>query len=224
MASELRDLARPTQPIYTIGNPVSITRLQEQAQQQLTRAPQPLPGDPALLAVGRLAWQKGFDLLIEAFADYRAVAPKAQLTIIGEGPDRETLSTQASQYGLHTAVHLPGESAAPLAAMLSADIIISSSRYEGFSNVLLEAMGLGKLVVATNVAGATRQLVIDGKTGILADSSSGPDLARALRRSEQADTAQLSLSAQHHVATNFDLDLVVAQYERAITETFERHD
>jgi glycosyltransferase involved in cell wall biosynthesis len=108
--------------------------------------------------------------------------------------------------------------------MLSADIIISSSRYEGFSNVLLEAMGLGKLVVATNVAGATRQLVIDGKTGILADSSSGPDLARALRRSEQADTAQLSLSAQHHVATNFDLDLVVAQYVRAITETFERHD
>lgn len=118
-------------------------------------------------AVGRLTQQKGFDLLITAFA---RVAPRWsdwRLDIWGDGPERAALEGQIRDLGLEGRVVLRGLSPRPRAWVAEAGIFVLSSRYEGFPNVLGEAMAAGLPVIAADCDFGPADMVEQGRSGIL---------------------------------------------------------
>ena len=153
--------------ISLIRNGVDIARVQEQSKASPPEWPW-ADGAPVLLGVGRLAPQKNFDLLIEAFAIARRQRP-LRLAILGSGAEgaREELLNRALSLGVSDDVWLPGHVSNPFPYYGEADLFVLSSRWEGMSNVLLEAIACGCPVVATRSAVGSAEILDDGKFGSL---------------------------------------------------------
>ena len=100
-----------------------------------------------LVSIGRLCPQKRFDLMIEIVASLHKKYPNITLTIYGEGADRESLLRQIESYDLETAVNLPGKTSDSHSVLSESDIFLMTSDYEGFPNVIGEAMAVGLPVV-----------------------------------------------------------------------------
>lgn len=124
---------------------------------------------PTLCAVGRLSQEKGFDLLIDACA---GLSVPYRLQIIGEGPARRELEEQIARNGLGDRVRLLGWQENPYPYIKNADLIVCSSRYEGLSTVVTEALILGKPVVTTPCNGMA-ELLGDSEYGLITDDLRG---------------------------------------------------
>jgi len=135
---------------------------------------------PHVIAVGRLVPDKGFDLLLEAFARVAPLRPEWSLTVLGEGPARAELERRAALSDLAGRVRLPGVLSDAAGAMRGADLLVLSSRFEGFPNVLCEAMALGLPVIATDCESGPADLVEDGVNGLLVPPENVEALAAAL--------------------------------------------
>jgi glycosyltransferase involved in cell wall biosynthesis len=120
-----------------------------------------------VLAAGRLVHQKGFDMLIEAFARVHAAQPDWRLKICGGGELQGRLVAAVAEHGLEDVVELPGPCSDLPGEMERASIYALSSRFEGFPLVLLEAMGKGMAVVAFDCPTGPRDIVDDHRNGIL---------------------------------------------------------
>jgi glycosyltransferase involved in cell wall biosynthesis len=105
------------------------------------------------LFVGRLAPEKGLDVLIAAWPLVRAAHPDARLVLIGEGPERPALEARVARLGLRGAVALPGSSADPVAALRDADLFVLPSRTEGLPRALVEAMARALPCLGSRVGG-----------------------------------------------------------------------
>ena len=134
---------------------------------------------PYVAAVGRLVPQKGFDVLLEAFA--RLDAPEVDLLIAGDGPERRRLEALRERLGLGARVHLLGAVDRATVASLyrGARLVACPSRWEGLPLVCLEAMASGRAVVASRVDGIP-DAVGDGETGLLVPPEDPVVLAAAL--------------------------------------------
>ena len=135
----------------------------------LTRTPEhPWIGGkvPLILGVGRLAWQKRFDVLIDALALVRAKR-EVRAIILGEGRFRGDLERRVTRLDLGDAVSLPGNVADVGAWMAQADLLVSTSAFEGSPGVLIEALAAGLPVVATRCPGGSVELLADGEGGEL---------------------------------------------------------
>lgn len=128
------------------------------------------PAEKQLLAVGRLTYQKNFAHLIHTCCRLRADGCQFHLTILGEGPEREELERQIRESGLESTVELKGFVSNPYPYMKRADIIVCSSRYEGSSTVVQEALILGKVVVTTPCCGM-EELLGRSEYGVIAEDS-----------------------------------------------------
>jgi glycosyltransferase involved in cell wall biosynthesis len=118
------------------------------------------------LAVGRLTEQKGFDLLVDAWANVASAHGDWTLRICGKGPLRKELRRQIARSGLGDSIELPG--ARDVAEQVrGASIFVLSSRYEGFPLVLLEAMSAGMAVIAFDCPTGPRELIRDRDNGLL---------------------------------------------------------
>lgn len=212
MAIELSQRLRPSQKLATIGNPVDVSEIDAMRRMQSLQRPSLPSGQPALVAVGRLTRQKGFDLLIDAFAKVVRMYPEARLTILGEGPERSALEAQSVRLNVDGRVALPGQSDNVLAQVAEADLVISASRYEGFSNALLEAMVLGRTVVATDCPGSTRELVFNGETGILVPPEDAEALATGILSALASPSMRLGDAARAFVARTFCQATICAKY------------
>jgi len=135
---------------------------------------------PTVLAVGRIVPVKGFDLLIEAFAQVPTTVP-ARLVVVGDGPEVRVLEELVVTHGLADRVLLAGHLDRPalLASMDSADLVVVPSRFEAFGIVILEAWRAGRPVVATN-RGGPAEIVTDGVDGLLVDPEDVEGLAGAM--------------------------------------------
>ncbi|OGQ98646.1 MAG: hypothetical protein A2284_16250 [Deltaproteobacteria bacterium RIFOXYA12_FULL_61_11] len=136
---------------------------------------------PAVVAMGRLTPQKGFDLLLEAFAEVRA-EPRPHLYLLGSGPLREALEHQAERLGLVGRVHFLGTVRNPGAILRKADLFVLSSRYEGFPNALCEAMACGLPVVSADCPCGPAELIEPEKNGLLVPPGSSAALCLAMER------------------------------------------
>ncbi|MEJ7596863.1 MAG: glycosyltransferase [Kofleriaceae bacterium] len=173
MKHDLGALIGTSGNLHVISNPVDLEAVARAGNSTL-------PGTPALVSVGRLAPQKGFDILLPAIAKLRARHPGLHLTIIGEGPDRVALEAQAIQLGLADVVTFTGFSSNPIPQVRAADLFVLSSRYEGFPNAALEALACGTPVVLTDCPGANSEIVIGGMNGRLAPSIDATAFADAM--------------------------------------------
>ncbi len=132
-----------------------------------------------LTAIGRLSHQKGFDTLLEAFSAVANRLPEWDLVIYGEGYLRERLTATIREYHLQDRVFLPGLAPTDQALKL-ADCFILSSRFEGFPNVLIEAMQAGLPIVATDCTYGTAEIIESGSNGILVPPEDHGALATAI--------------------------------------------
>lgn len=188
-----------------INNPLDIQRI-------LKLAAEPLPDDeplacrtdpdPAkvyLVAAGRLVAQKGFDVMLEALA--LAKNHSLHLTVLGEGPEHEALQQQAARLGIADRVRFAGFQRNPYAFFAKADAFVSASSYEGFPNVVLEALACGKPIVASPAPGGLPEIVAPISGCLLADAMGPKALALALDRLEVPQTIPASKVNRYAVGT-----------------------
>jgi glycosyltransferase involved in cell wall biosynthesis/uncharacterized membrane protein YkoI len=135
---------------------------------------------PRVLAAGRLTPQKGFDLLIRAFARVVAVHPEWTLRICGGGRSRRALERLIAQEGLAGHVELAGPVTGLREELEQASMYVLSSRFEGLPLVLLEAMSKGVPVVSFDCPTGPRELVDDHVNGILVPPRDVAGLARGM--------------------------------------------
>ena len=136
--------------------------------------------EPTFVAVGRLVEGKGFPALVRAMGRLRDRGMAARLIILGEGNERETLARLTAELGLAGCIDLPGHASNPFPTVAAADVFVVSSALEGSSMALLEAMTLGRPIVATAAGGTTKEILASGKTGLVVPDGDVDALARAL--------------------------------------------
>ena len=153
---------RPSQ-IETILNPVVETTLLDEPR---LAEPRPANAVPLIFGVGRLVEAKNFATLIRAFALLRARRP-ARLALLGEGPERRRLEALARRLGVADDVDFCGDVVGVADRMRRADLVVSSSLWEGLQATLVESLAVGCPVVATDCPGAARETLEDGRIGPL---------------------------------------------------------
>lgn len=131
-------------------------------------------------AVGRLVPQKGFDLLLEAFARVARVLPEWRLVLWGDGPDRAALEEQRLRLGLNESVDMPGVTARPAEWITRSDMFVLSSRFEGWGLVVGEAMAAGLPVVSFDCEWGPAEMIEHDKSGILVPNGDTDALAEAM--------------------------------------------
>lgn len=136
-------------------------------------------GPPVIASVGRLAVEKDYPTLVRAFALVARRRP-ARLLLLGEGPDRGRIMATAAAEGVADLVALPGRAANVFAPLSRAQAFALASRFEGFGNVLVEALACGLPVVSTDCPVGPREILADGRFGRLVPPGDAPVMAAAL--------------------------------------------
>ena len=167
------------------------------------------------MAVGRFAEQKGFGLLVRAFARARAERPHLRLTLVGDGPLRPQIEAMLAAAGLGGAVELAGwqDRAGVRRALAAADALVVPSFAEGLPVVMMEAMALGRPVVATIIAGIP-ELARPGHDAWLVPAGDEAALAAAMvavADSPRETLAAMGLNARARVVARHDVRQSAAQ-------------
>lgn len=169
----------PRNKVRVIYNPVVTPELFEKAEESLSHPWFAAGEPPVVLGVGRLTAAKDYPTLIRAFALIRKEV-LARLMILGEGEERSKLEALVRDLNLEDDVALPGFVENPYKYMKRARVFVLSSAWEGFGNVLVEAMALGTPVVATDCASGPAEILEDGKWGRLVPVGDEKALAQAI--------------------------------------------
>lgn len=195
VAQDLRGLGLADEKIRVIHNPVDAERLRK-----LALIGSPLAGwegAPYVVSLGRLAEQKDHQTLLRAYA-FSALRSTHRLVIAGEGEERASLEGLARELGLGDRLLLPGAMDNPYRVLADAALHVLSSRWEGYPNVLLEALALGVPVVATDCPYGPREMLDGGRHGQLVPVADPMALARAM----DAELAQPASGANGVVAAH----------------------
>jgi len=169
----------PRAGIEVINNPVVVPELATQAAAPVDHPWFGAGEPPVLLSVGRLTAQKDYPMLLRAFAEVRTRRP-ARLIILGEGGMRAELEARISEMGLAEAVSLPGFMPNPYAFMSAAAVFVLSSAWEGFGNVLVEALAVGTPVIATDCPSGPAEILGGGRYGRLVPVGDSTAMAEAI--------------------------------------------
>ncbi len=201
--------------IAVIHNPVNITSIQAEAAEPVTLEENVVH----LIAVGRLKYQKGFDLLLDALGEVSRFTWR--LRILGDGPLEAELKQRAKDRGIGSQVEFLGFQQHPYPLLGNSDLFILSSRWEGLPNVVLEAMAAGVAVLATRCPTGPEEIITPGENGALCSIS-----VEGLR--EQIETLGCSRALRdtlveggHRRIRDFDLPHIVNRYQRFFYELIE---
>ncbi|MDO8598943.1 MAG: glycosyltransferase [bacterium] len=165
------------------------------------------------IGIGRFVPQKGFDVLIDAFAVLRSTLPRASLMLVGNGPQHTHLEAQIRAYHLEDRVQLLGLRRDIADLLTTADIAVVPSRWEGFGLAALEASASGLPVIASAVGGL-REVIVDQETGMLVPPEEPKILADTMRDLGMDRPRQVLFghAGRRHVERHFDINRVVQRY------------
>lgn len=189
-----------------------------------------LPADtPLVVGLGRLVYKKGFGVLLDAWPLVLAEHSRAQLVLVGYGDLRADLERQATRLGITSHVHFTGQvehtrAAAYLAAAdVFAQPIVRDQGTDGLPNTLLEAMGAGRSIVASRVAGVP-DVITDGQHGLLVPERDPAVLAAAIIRllHDPALAAQLGAAARQRIETELTWEHTAFRFEQVYKDVYDQ--
>ena len=171
------------------------------------------------IAVARLSAEKDFPTLLAAIQLASDELPQLRLRIVGDGPEHGALVEQARQLGLSDRVDFLGHRLDVAAELAQASMYVASSRTEGISLTLLEAMATG-LPAVTTAVGGNGEIVVDGETGYLAPAGEAAALARQIVRlgRDPEGGRRMGRLGRERVETHFDVKRMVRDYEAVYDE------
>ncbi|WFU51047.1 glycosyltransferase family 4 protein [Sinorhizobium terangae] len=174
-----------------------------------------------VVAVGRLERQKGFDLLLEAFSHVARSVPTAQLTIFGDGSQRGALEHLARELGIGDNVKMPGITKFPLEWVGAGDIFVLSSRFEGFPNVLLEAMTAGLPSIAFDCSWGPSEILSSPDAGLLVPPGDVGQLSEAILSLMADPTLRNKLSTYGSAAASarYATSSILQQWDNVIARS-----
>jgi glycosyltransferase involved in cell wall biosynthesis len=209
------ELGNRAPEIRVIYNPTVTPALREGARAAVPHPWLEAGEPPVILGVGRLTAQKGFDVLIDAFASVRSTRP-CRLILLGEGPDRAALEKQAERRDVRDDVLMPGFVENPYVWMAHTSAFVLSSRAEGLPNALIQAMACGAPLVSTDCPSGPREILEYGRWGRLVQVDNTGAIAQAI--AEVLD--ERPLSAPDAALRRFTPEFVIAGYADALGVPF----
>jgi len=221
VADDLERYLRVSLPhMRVIYNPVVSPSLYERAQEELLH---PWFVDerscPVMLAVGRLNQAKDYQLLIHAFAEVVQIKP-VRLMILGEGEERASLEQMVRDLNLEAVVSLQGFDPNPFRYMARCDLYVMSSRWEGLPGALIQAMALGASVISTDCPSGPREILQDGRLGVLVPSGN----VEAMRMAIITVLDQAAVPDIHAMAANvlpYTAETTMSQYMSLFVSSHE---
>ena len=211
-----RLLGVPKERFEIIPNSIDVERILNLSARQDNIPPKNF--SLRIVSIGRLHPAKGFDLLLDALARLRIRVPHLNFEawIVGEGPERSNLETQIQKLGIGKWVKLAGHTTNPYAWMASADLLVSSSRWEAFGIVIAEALAVGCPVVATATDGAC-DIIEHGKDGWIVPIEDPQALADGLYKVLTDKRLRENLSKRgKEKAKQFDIPFIAQRYVEEI--------
>jgi glycosyltransferase involved in cell wall biosynthesis len=199
--------------ISVIHNPTDIARIIEAGKQAIVDP----PTRPFIVTAGRMTRQKGQDVLLKAFAASGA-ARDCELVILGEGPLEEQLRAQAAALSIDERVRFAGFQENPWAWFARAKLFVLSSRWEGFGNVIAEAMACGAPVLSTDCDFGPREQIVNGESGWLVAVDDAGALAEGfdVMLGDPALAARLARNGEVR-SRDFDIGVIMQAYEDLFT-------
>jgi glycosyltransferase involved in cell wall biosynthesis len=235
MADDLeQELRIGSEQVTVLPNPIDFDGIRAASCAPASKTAHWSGHGPRLLAVGRLAPEKGFDLLLQALLIVREKHPGIELIILGSGPQESALKTLCHSLGLEASVRFPGYVQRPFEFYGRASLFVLPSRHEGMPNALLEAAVAGLPLVATPASGGIANLLRTLDGAWTAHGISAPALASALldaldqlapeQRFHRAFPRDRRPEICGSSADEFAFESAIAAYEELIDSTYARLD
>lgn len=212
--SELRQLGVPRDKIIVIPNPIDINELTKLASEKCKLPKFADNSAPLLISIGRLTEQKGFDRLIDWFGELQG---NVNLLIVGDGPDKEKLNKQIRAANKTKNITIIGFQANPFSLVKKASAVVLASRWEGLPNIGLEALALGKPVIASSECGGLVELAEEFSLKNLQIIETGVEFSEAVETVIEGDaSSDLSVLAKPKLPSKYGIKNVMRQYTKII--------
>jgi glycosyltransferase involved in cell wall biosynthesis len=216
---EIHGAGIPEHRIVRIPNGVAIPERSSLSSESRARARAALsyPWNRIAVFVGRLAWEKGLFVLLDAWKEVSAKLPDAGLVLVGDGGSfrnvEDELRERVSTLGLASSVLFAGRQADVGPMLRSANLLVQPSFSEGMSNAVLEAMASGRAVVATDLP-SNRELIRPDESGYLVPAGGARELATALSTALESTekTDRMGQKARETIERSYSFDRVVERY------------
>jgi len=196
MKEELVEEAKiPDKKVVVLENPIDCKTIELKLQD--AQNPYPQNGKTHLVASGRFCYQKGFDLLVKAFAVLKNRRNDVDLYVIGANDGEyseefDRVESLSKELGVAEDFHCVGYQSNPYKYVKHADCFVLSSRWEGLPNVLIESLYLGTPVAAFKCIPIVERIVSEQKNGFLADAGDEKSLAQAMENALQLNRVEFS--------------------------------
>ncbi|MBA7698016.1 N-acetylgalactosamine-N,N'-diacetylbacillosaminyl-diphospho-undecaprenol 4-alpha-N-acetylgalactosaminyltransferase [subsurface metagenome] len=213
----ITDYKVPENKCFVIYNMVDVERIRKLANERMAH---PCPKENVLIVIacGRLTAQKNYPLLLKAMSLVLR-ENSARLLILGEGEDQSKLEEYARTLGISHNIAFLGFQSNPFKYMSRATVFVLSSSWEGFGNVIIEAMACGIPVVSTRCPSGPDEIITDEVNGLLVPVGDANALANAIVRLFKDESLRRRLSeAGKKRAEDFRGGKMVAEYERVFEE------
>ena len=204
IVDDLKGLGVPEQRIFAFPNGVEVPPI-EKLHDAI-----PLRSGRRFMFAGRMVSDKSVEVLFDATRLAKARGLDMEMTMLGDGPERQRLSECIASAGLSGRLHMPGHTDNVYDSLFTNDFFVSASRREGQSNALLEAMSAGCIPIVYGASGAA-DVVTDGETGLLVRVSDSEHFAAAFERAlamPEADRQRMSRAAYEAAAQRMGVDIV----------------
>ncbi len=209
----------PRDIITKINNPYEIDNIHFLSKEMIDEEWLNNDAYQTIINVGSLTKQKGHDILVKTFARLIHKFKNLRLIIIGEGMERQSILSLIKELRIEDFVKLTGLKENPYAYMSRADIFVLSSFYEGFPNVLVEAMICGCPVVSTKCKSGPEEIIEDGQSGFLIPPGDIEALEKTIQKVlESPNLRQILVKNGLDKVNTYDVNTIIAQYERILIQ------
>lgn len=196
--------------INTIYNPAFNKEIQIEAKKSVEESWLNDKACPVIIGVGRLSAQKDFGMLIDAFYGIYKER-QLKLIIVGDGPMHNSLQKKIDEYDLNDSIKLAGFQKNPISWISKSDVFVLSSQWEGFGNILVEALAAGTTIVSTDCKSGPSEILKDGQLGYLVPVSDAEALSKKIIYAlDNPFPKDLLVEA----AQEFDENIIMKKYEQ----------